>query len=133
MVPFSQTINQTKQASWCLSIDHVREIEQQRNEQIVSNAWEEKERIRFNQCNVLFTRIEQVFITTATTATPGIPSDIVSVNSEEEIEREEIKARLAVKAMDTLDRIKEQRYYPTTHPRIGSVIKRTSTKLRSCH
>jgi hypothetical protein len=55
MVPFSQTINQTKQASWCLSIDHVREIERQRSEQIVSNAWEEKEQIRFNQYNAPFT------------------------------------------------------------------------------
>ena len=91
-----------------LSIDHVREIERQKNGQIVSNEWEEKEQIRFNQCNVLFTRIEQVFMTTATTATPGIPSDIVSVNSEEEIKQEEIKTKLVAKAMDALDCIKEQ-------------------------
>ena len=91
-----------------LSTDHVREIERKRNEQIVSNAWEEKDQMRFNKCNAPFTRIERAYTATATTATTGIPSDIVSVNSEEETEREEIKARLAAATQKSLDCIKEQ-------------------------
>ena len=64
-----------------LSVDEVREIERQRNEQIVSNAWNEKEQIHSKRCNVPFTRIERAFTATVTTATPGIPSEIVSVNT----------------------------------------------------
>jgi 23S rRNA A1618 N6-methylase RlmF len=77
-----------------LSVDQVRDIEPQRNEQIVSNAWNEKEQIHSKRCNVPFTRIERAFTATVTTATPGIPSEIVSVNTEEEIERDETNARL---------------------------------------
>jgi ribosomal protein L11 len=54
-VPFSQTSIKPNKHNGVLSIDHVREIERQKKEQIVSNTWEEKEQIRFNQCNAPFT------------------------------------------------------------------------------